>query len=123
MASVEALKSQVDRLNLEIHSLKAEKGTESISVANYLLTRLAQLDVKVRTILLVPLTLFNFFHSRCLVCRVISTWGFWYVAYPVTQVIITIREYRTLSKITLILTGLETGILFVTFVLQTIVLT
>ena len=50
MASVEALKSQVDRLNLEIHSLKAEKGAESISVGNYLLARLAQLDVKVRTI-------------------------------------------------------------------------
>jgi hypothetical protein len=50
MASVEALKSQVDRLNLEVHSLKAETGAESISVGNYLLTRLAQLDVKVRTI-------------------------------------------------------------------------
>ena len=50
MASVEALKSQVDRLNLEIHSLKAEKGAENISVGNYLLARLAQLDVKVRTI-------------------------------------------------------------------------
>lgn len=50
MSSVEALKSQVDRLNLEIHSLKAEKGAENISVGNYLLARLAQLDVKVRTI-------------------------------------------------------------------------
>lgn len=57
MATVEALKSQVDRLTLEIHSLRAEKGAENISVGNYLLTRLAQLDVTVRTIhhLLVPL--------------------------------------------------------------------
>ena len=56
MATVEALKSQVDRLTLEIHSLRAEKGAENISVGNYLLTRLAQLDVTVRTIhhLLVP---------------------------------------------------------------------
>ena len=50
MATVEALKSQVDRLKLEVQSLKAETGTENISVGNYLLTRLAQLNVTVSTI-------------------------------------------------------------------------
>jgi pyruvate decarboxylase len=41
----DALKSQVDRLRLEVHSLKASAGAENISIGNYLLTRLAQLDV------------------------------------------------------------------------------
>ena len=50
MATVEVLKSQVDRLSLEIHSLKAKTGAEDISVGNYLLARLAQLHVTVRTI-------------------------------------------------------------------------
>lgn len=50
MAIVEVLKSQVDRLTLEVHSLKAETGAENIAIGNYLLTRLAQLHVTVRTI-------------------------------------------------------------------------
>ena len=50
MATVEVLKSQVDRLNLEVHSLKAETGAENISIGNYLLSRLAQLHVTVRRI-------------------------------------------------------------------------
>jgi hypothetical protein len=78
MASVEALKSEVDRLNLEVQSLKAETGAENISVGNYLLTRLAQLNVTVRTIpTCSPLSLFYLLHSRCLACLVISIWGFW----------------------------------------------
>ena len=35
---------------VEVHSLKAETGAEDISVGNYLLARLAQLHVTVRTI-------------------------------------------------------------------------
>ena len=50
MATVEVLKSQVDHLSLEVHSLKAVTGAENISIGNYLLTRLAQLHVNVRTI-------------------------------------------------------------------------
>jgi hypothetical protein len=50
MATVEVLKSQVDRLSLAVHSLKAEAGAENISIGNYLLARLAQLHVTVRTI-------------------------------------------------------------------------
>jgi hypothetical protein len=44
----DVLKSQVDRLSLEVHTLKAESGTENISIGNYLLARLAQLHVTVR---------------------------------------------------------------------------
>ena len=47
---VDALKSQVDRLTLQVHSLKAETGAQDISVGNYLLARLAQLHVTVRTL-------------------------------------------------------------------------
>ena len=54
MATVEVLKSQVDRLTLEVQSLKAETGAENISVGNYLLARLAQLHVTVRTISTCP---------------------------------------------------------------------
>ena len=50
MTTVEELKSQVDRLSLEVHSLKAERGAENISIGNYLLNRLAQLHVTVRII-------------------------------------------------------------------------
>ncbi|KAG6856422.1 hypothetical protein H0H87_004641 [Tephrocybe sp. NHM501043] len=39
-----ALMAELNRLKLEVHSLKTEQGTE-ISVGNYLLTRLEQLGV------------------------------------------------------------------------------
>ncbi|KAF8809567.1 pyruvate decarboxylase [Phlegmacium glaucopus] len=42
---IDALKSQVDRLRLEVHGLRAQTGAENISVGNYLLTRLTQLRV------------------------------------------------------------------------------
>jgi pyruvate decarboxylase len=46
MATVEdVLKSQVDHLSLKDHTLKAETGSENISIGNYLLARLAQLNV------------------------------------------------------------------------------
>ena len=58
VTDADALKSQLDHLRLEVHSLKAKAGTENISIGNYLLTRLAQLHVTVRIIqLLVPLVL------------------------------------------------------------------
>lgn len=44
----DVLKSQVDHLSLEVHTLKAESGTENIFIGNYLLARLAQLHVTVR---------------------------------------------------------------------------
>ena len=47
---VDALKSQVDRLSLEVHSLKAETRAQDISIGNYLLARLSQLRVTVRTL-------------------------------------------------------------------------
>ena len=70
MASVEALKSQVDRLNLEVHSLKAGTGAENISVGNYLLARLAQLNVTVRTIPTCS-------PHRCLTFRIVDVWCAW----------------------------------------------
>jgi hypothetical protein len=64
MATVEeVLKSQVDRLSLEIHTLKAEAGAENISIGNYLLARLAQLNVTVRIYLLVSLIFAQPLHS------------------------------------------------------------
>ena len=50
MATVKDLKSQVDRLKLEVLSLKAETGADNISIGSFLLTRLAQLHVTVRII-------------------------------------------------------------------------
>lgn len=43
----ESLQIEVDRLRLELESLKSATGTKNISVANYLLTRLAQQGVTV----------------------------------------------------------------------------
>ena len=84
VTDADALKSQLDHLRLEVHSLKAKAGTENISIGNYLLTRLAQLHVTVRIIiqLLLPLVLCSIIlHFRqCSVCLVISTWDFWYIA-------------------------------------------
>jgi len=51
-AYIDALKSQVDRLRLEVHSLKATTGAENISIGNYLLARLTQLRVTVRVYLI-----------------------------------------------------------------------
>lgn len=79
MAAVEdVLKSQVDSLKLEVHTLKAKAGAENISIGNYLLTRLAQLHVKVH----IPtcssyLSMFNLLFRLCSVYQVILTWGFW----------------------------------------------
>lgn len=42
-----ALQAEINRLQLEVQSLKAEQGSELISVGNYLLARLAQLGVTV----------------------------------------------------------------------------
>ena len=44
----EALSAELDRIRLELQSLKAEKGKENITVGGYLLARLAQLGVTVR---------------------------------------------------------------------------
>ena len=118
MTTVEFLKSQVDRLSLEVHSLKSEAGAENISVGNYLLTRLAQLHVTVRTI---PACL----PYHCLIFNIVDVWCTWWfqpgffgkLISNNTIYFITIRVYRTWSKTTLISTGLETGILFGTFVL------
>lgn len=44
----EALSAELDRIRLELHTLKAEKGKQNITVGDYLLTRLAQLGVTVR---------------------------------------------------------------------------
>jgi len=43
--TVDALHGEVDRLKLELQSLQARQGMGTISVGNYLLTRLAQLGV------------------------------------------------------------------------------
>jgi hypothetical protein len=43
-----ALQAEVNRLQLEIQSLKVEQGSEQISIGNYLLSRLEQLGVTVR---------------------------------------------------------------------------
>ena len=43
----EALSAELDRIRLELQSLKAEKGKENITVGGYLLARLAQLGVTV----------------------------------------------------------------------------
>lgn len=42
------LQAEVDRLKLEVQTLKVKHGVENISVGNYLLNRLAQLGVTVR---------------------------------------------------------------------------
>lgn len=42
-----ALQAEVNRLQLEVQSLKVEQGSEHISIGNYLLTRLEQLGVTV----------------------------------------------------------------------------
>lgn len=48
--STAALEAEIHRLNLEVHTLKAQQGSE-ISVGNYLLTRLEQLGVTVSSLL------------------------------------------------------------------------
>ncbi|TFK28011.1 pyruvate decarboxylase [Coprinopsis marcescibilis] len=45
-SSIEALQSELNRLRLEVQTLQGTRGSERISVGNYLLARLAQLDVK-----------------------------------------------------------------------------
>ena len=40
--------AEIDRLRLEIHSLKGHSGAQSISIGNYLLARLEQLGVQVK---------------------------------------------------------------------------
>lgn len=47
-----ALQAEVNRLQLEVQSLKAEQGSQHISIGNYLLARLAQLGVTVREMVL-----------------------------------------------------------------------
>ena len=44
---VGVLNAELDRLRLEVHTLKAESGAQMISIGNYLLTRLEQLNVTV----------------------------------------------------------------------------
>ena len=44
-----ALETEIHRLQLELHTLKREQGSETITVGNYLLARLEQLGVKVRS--------------------------------------------------------------------------
>lgn len=44
---VDVLNAELDRLRLEVHTLKAESGAQMISIGNYLLTRLKQLNVTV----------------------------------------------------------------------------
>jgi len=46
--STTALEAEIHRLQLELHTLKREQGSdETITVGNYLLARLEQLGVKV----------------------------------------------------------------------------
>ncbi|KAF5338902.1 hypothetical protein D9611_008753 [Ephemerocybe angulata] len=45
-ATAESLQAEVDRLRLELQTLKSKQGVEKVSIGNYLLTRLAQLGVK-----------------------------------------------------------------------------
>jgi len=42
-----ALEAEVDRLKLQVHSLKVDEGSSLVHVGEYLLSRLAQLGVKV----------------------------------------------------------------------------
>lgn len=42
-----ALQAEINRLHLQVDSLKADKGKETIDVGNYLLARLEQLGVTV----------------------------------------------------------------------------
>jgi len=46
--SSEHLNNEINRLRLELTTLKEDAGASNISIANYLLTRLSQLGVKVR---------------------------------------------------------------------------
>ena len=41
-----ALNAEVDRLRLQVHSLKQEQGSHDITIGEYLLTRLDQLGVR-----------------------------------------------------------------------------
>ena len=42
------LNAEIDRLRLQVHSLKGQNGAQSISIGNYLLARLEQLGVQVK---------------------------------------------------------------------------
>ena len=48
-SSIAALEAQLQHLQLKFRTLEQERGSETITVGNYLLTRLEQLGVKVRS--------------------------------------------------------------------------
>ena len=47
--STAALEAEIHRLQHELNTLKQDQGSETITVGNYLLARLEQLGVKVRS--------------------------------------------------------------------------
>ena len=55
----EILQGEIDRLRLQVESLQAKSGAKSISIGNYLLTRLAQLGATVRSRRYAPIYFFN----------------------------------------------------------------
>jgi hypothetical protein len=76
----DALAAEVDRLKLQLQSLQAKTGVVETTVGGYLLERLAQLGVRVRTAL-IPFTSSNAqinvmyfgFTRLCLASQEIST--------------------------------------------------
>ena len=67
MSQETALRAELDRLKLELDSLKASNKSEEILIGNYLLARLAQLNVTV------SLQIISYFFSY----PVVYVWGSW----------------------------------------------
>lgn len=80
--SSEHLNNEINRLRLELTTLKEDAGASNISIANYLLTRLSQLGVKVSAETALRqmsgcLTRDAAISSPCLVCQETSTLDSW----------------------------------------------
>ena len=65
--------AELDRLRLQVQSLKVESGIPNVSIGNYLLTRLEQLGVTVSNSIFQHEIARAYFCRRCLVFLVIST--------------------------------------------------
>ena len=65
--------AELDRLRLQVQSLKVESGIPNVSIGNYLLTRLEQLGVTVSNRIFQNEIARAYFCRRCLVFLVIST--------------------------------------------------
>jgi pyruvate decarboxylase len=73
-----ALQTEVDRLRVELQTMKGEQKAAKISIGNYILSRLEQLGVTVSFMVSAATNIvFIYYGSPCLVFLATSILGFW----------------------------------------------